>query len=193
MGAAALSDDQVVTASQRIVPIYVDCTKKGDNADLLDKYKVRGFPTVIYTDADGAPIREMQNRDAPAIVKDIETVAGKVAPRPTFWQPSVAFAREIGKKARKPVAVYFVDPKADLAKLHAKLAKDLGDRKTKFLWVLESGQEPSLKKNQLDSAPAVMVLDPKADEPLARIPVKEDDKAEVLNKALDEAARLMKK
>jgi hypothetical protein len=181
MGAASLSDDRVVAASQRIVPIYVDCTKKGDNSDLLAKYGVRGYPTVIYTDADGAPLREMQNRDAPAIVKDIETVAGKVAPRPTFLQPSVAFAREIGKKGKKPIAVYHVDPKSDLLKVHAKLAKDLGDRKTKFLWVFEPGP------------PGVLVLDPKAEEPLARIAVKEDDKADVLNKALDEAAKLMKK
>jgi hypothetical protein len=193
MGAAALSDDRVVAASLRIVPIYVDCTKKGDNADLLAKYNVRGYPTVIYTDADGAQLREMQNRDAPGIVKDIETVAGKVAPRPTIWQPSIAFAREIGKKGKKPIAVYFVDPKADLAKVHLKLMKDLGDRKTKFLWVLESGQEQSLKKHQLESAPAVIVLDPKADEPLARIPIREDEKADVLNRALDEAAKLLKK
>ena len=181
MGAASLSDEKVVAATQRIVPIYVDCTKKGDNADLLDKYNVRGYPTVIYTDADGTPLREMQNRDAPGIVKDIETVAGKVAPRPTLWQPSVAFAREAGKKSKKPIAVVVVDPKADLVKVTAKLMKDLGDRKTKFLWVLEPGQ------------PGVLVLDPKAEEPLARIPVKEDDKPDVLNKALDEAAKLLKK
>lgn len=193
MGAAALSDDKVVAAAQRIVPIYVDCTKKGDNSDLLAKYKIQGYPTVIYTDAEGAPIREMQSRDASAIVKDIETVAGKVAFRPTIWQPSIAFAREIGRRARKPVAVYVVDPKADLLKVNAKLMKELGDRKTKFLWVLESGQPAMLKKHQLDSAPAVLVLDPKAEEPLARIPVKEDDKADVLNKALDDAAKLLKK
>ena len=77
--------------------------------------------------------------------------------------------------------MYVVDPKSDLAKVSAKLTKDLGDRKTKFLWVLESGKE----------APAVIVFDPKADEPLARIPVKESSK-DVLNKALDEAAKLMK-
>jgi hypothetical protein len=181
MGAAALSDDLVVAASQRIVPIYVDCTKKGDNADLLTKYGVRGYPTVIYTDADGTPIREMQNRDAPAIVKDIETVAGKVAPRPTIWQPSIAFAREVGKKAKKPIAVYFADPKSDLVKVNAKLMKELGDRKTKFLWVLAPGQ------------PGVHVLDPKEEEPLARISIKDDDKADVLNKALDDAAKLFKK
>src|SRR5688500_6928763 len=144
MGAAALSDDKVAAVAQRIVPIYVDCTKKGENSDLLARYKVQGYPTVLYTDADGNSLREMQSRDAAAIVKDIETVAAKVAPRPSIWQPSVAVAREIGRKAKKPVAVYFVDPKSDLAKVHAKLMKDLGDRKTKFLWVLESGQEAML-------------------------------------------------
>lgn len=175
------------------MPIYVDCTKKGDYSDLLAKYKVQGYPTTIYTDADGNPLREMESRDPAAIVKDIETVVGKVAPRPSIWQPSAAFAKEIGKRAKKPVAIYFADPKADLARASAKLAKDLGDRKAKFLWVLESGQPASLKKQELETAPAVVVLDPKSDEVLSRISVKEDDKPDVLNKALDDALKLLKK
>ena len=100
LGEEAFSDDRVVAASQWIVPVYVDCTKKGDNADLQARYNVKAMPAVIYTDADGAPLREMQNRDAPGIVKDIETVAGKVASRTTLWQPSVALAREAGAEHR---------------------------------------------------------------------------------------------
>ena len=31
------------------------------------------------------------------------------------------------RKAKKPIAVYVVDPKADLVKVHGKLTKDLGE------------------------------------------------------------------
>lgn len=175
----------------RLVPIYVDCTKKGDYSDLLAKYKVQGYPTTIYADADGNPLREMDSRDPAAIVKDIDTVVGKVSPRPSIWQPSLSFAKEIAKKAKKPVAIYVVDPKADLAKTNARLMKELGDRKTKLLWVLESAT--MLKKYELETAPAVVVVDPKSGDVLARISVKEDDKPDVLNKALDDASKLLKK
>jgi len=170
----------------------VDCTKKGDYAALLARYKVKGYPTVIYADADGNPLREMNSRDAADLIKDIDAAVGKVVPQPTIWQPSAAAAREIAKKSKKPVAIYYVDPKADLQKFNAKLMKDLGERKTKFFWVLEAGTE-ALRKYELSAAPAVVVIDPKTDEAVAKIPLKDDDKADVLNKALDEAAKQLKK
>ena len=45
----------------------------------------------------------------------------------------------------------------------------------------------------MEAAPAVVVIDPKSGEPAARIAVKPDDKPDVLNKALDEAAQKIKK
>jgi hypothetical protein len=135
----------------------------------------------------------MESRDAAGILKDIDVVVGKVAPRATIWQPSVAIAKEAGKKSRKPVAIYLVDPKTDLAKVSAKLMKDLGDRKTKFVWVLEYGQAATLKKYEADAAATIVVIDFRTDEPVARIPVKDDDKTDGLIKALDEAAKLLKK
>jgi small-conductance mechanosensitive channel len=45
----------------------------------------------------------------------------------------------------------------------------------------------------VEEAPAIVVIDPKSGEPAARIVVKPDDKADVLNKALDEAAPKIKK
>jgi thiol-disulfide isomerase/thioredoxin len=193
LGATALSDEKVVAATQRLIPIYVDCTKKGEQTELLNRYKVQAYPTILYVDPDGNPLREMENRDASAIIKDIDVVASKVASRPTFWQPSLAAAKEAGKKGRKPVAIYLVDPKADLVKINAKLTKDLGDRKGKFLWVLESGQSAMLKKYEVDAPSTLVAIDPRSDEVLSRIPVKEDDKPEALNKALDDALKAMKK
>ena len=137
--------------------------------------------------------REMESRDASGIIKGIEVVVGKVTPRTTLWQPTVAAAKEAGKKNKKPVAVYLVDPRVDLLKVNARLTKDLGDRKSRFVWVLESGQPGTLKKYEADSAATVVVIDSKTDEVVSRIPFKDDDKAEVLNKALDDAAKLLKK
>src|SRR5262245_4351651 len=121
--ATVLTDEKVVAATQRLIPVYVNCTKKGDYMDLMDRFKVQSYPRIIYADADGNPVREMETRDAAAIVKDIDAVMAKVNPRQTFWQPSVALAKETGKKTRKPVAIYQADPKTDLVKLNAKLTK----------------------------------------------------------------------
>ena len=182
LGATAFSDDKVVAAAQRLIPIYVNSTRKGEYQDLRTRYKIQAYPAVLYVDPDGNLLREMDNRDAAGILRDIDAVTAKVPPRPTLWTISLAVARDAGRKARKPVAVVVVDPKADLAKFSAKLAKDLGDRKARFFWVLEPGPEPMVK-----------VFDPAAEEPVVRIPIKEDDKPETLNKALDEAARSLKK
>jgi hypothetical protein len=102
----------------------------------------------------------------------------------------LALAQEHGGKVD-----WIRDPEFGLIK--AKLAKDLGDRKGKFLWVLELGKPETLKGYGAEAAPAVVVLDPKAPdpsaEPVARIAVREKDKPDVLNKALDEAAKKLKK
>ena len=193
LGTTVLADDKVVTASQRLIPVYIDCTKKGDNTELTARYKVQGFPTILYVDPEGNVLREMESRDATALVKDIDVVVAKVAPRTTMWQPSVAPAKEAAKKAKKPLAIYLADPKADLVKAAAKLNKDLGDRKTRFAWLLESGQPATLKKYEVETPSIVIVVDPRTDDVLARIPVRDDDKPEALNKALDDAARLLKK
>lgn len=193
LGTTVLADDKVVAATQRLIPVYLDCTKKGDNTELMTRYKVQGFPTILYVDPDGGVLREMESRDAAAVVKDIDVVVAKVAPRTTLWQPSVAIAKETAKKGKKPLAIYLADPKADLVKAAAKLGRDLGDRKTKFAWILESGQHAALKKYDVETPSMVIVVDPRTDDVLAKIPVKEDDKPDALNKALDDAARLLRK
>lgn len=197
MNAGAFSNDKVVAAAQRVVPILVDCSAKGQNEELQQKYGVQGYPTAIYVDPEGKQIREMGSRDAGAIVSEIEGMAKKYPGRPSIWQGSFKAAVALGKQAKRPVAVYVADPKDDLLKLNAKLMKDLGDRKTKFLWVLEIGHEAALKTYGVEAAPAVIVVDPKAEdplkEPLGRLAIKADEKADVLNKALDEAHKSYKK
>jgi hypothetical protein len=193
LNAGAFSDDKVLAATPKLVPVMVDCSARGQNADLMKLYGVSGFPTVIYVDPDGKQIKEMDSREAGAIASEIGQVTARFPGRPSMWLPSVKTAVELGKKSKKPVALYLADPKADLVKANAKLMKDLGDRKTRFLWVLEPAREDSLKKYSLETAPAIVVLDPKTDEVLGTILCKDDAKAEDLQKALDEAAKKLKK
>src|SRR4030095_7048011 len=47
LGASALSDEKVVAASQRLIPVYVDCTKKGEQTELLNRYKDGGLPPTL--------------------------------------------------------------------------------------------------------------------------------------------------
>lgn len=159
----------------------------------MKKYGIQGFPTVVYTDSEGKQIREMDSRDPSGILREIDGVALKNPGRPTIWQGSLKSALELGKRSKKPVALVLVDPKADLIKMTAKLMKDLGDRKTKLLWVLEPARADSLAKYKTESTPSVLLIDSKTEAASAPIALKEDGKADDLNKPLDEALKALKK
>ena len=119
-----------------IVPILVDCSGDGQNAELMQQYSVQGFPTVIYTDPNGEQIKEMAGRAPAALQQDVENLIKKYPGRPSMWANSQHGGIEGAKKAKKLVALYVVDEKADLAKELARMQKDVAERKTKFVWVL---------------------------------------------------------
>jgi hypothetical protein len=59
------------------MPIFVDCDWGKKNKDLSTKYKIRGYPTVIFTDPDGNEIERLGKRDAGSVASQIEGVASK--------------------------------------------------------------------------------------------------------------------
>lgn len=181
----------MVEAAKLVVPVLVDCSNKGSHEDLMKKYAVQGYPTVVYADPEGKKTGEMNSRDAGPIVNEIQGIAKKFPGRPSIWQNSAAGCAEMAKRSKKPIAVYVAEDGADLLKLALKLQKDLGDRRTKFLWVMEHA---TAKDRGLEDPSGVIVLDPsKLEEPAEKIGVQSGDKPEVLNKALDEAAKKLKK
>ncbi len=182
-----------MAAAQKLVPVLVDCSERGQNEALMKKYGIQGFPTVVYTDPDGKQIREMDSRDPAGVLREIDGVAQKNPGRPTIWQGSLKSALELGKRAKKPVALVLVDPKADLVKLTAKLMKDLGDRKSRLLWVLEPARGDILSRYKAETAPAVVLIDSKTDVASPPIALKEDGKADELTKPLDEALKAVRK
>src|SRR5437773_1406280 len=84
----------------------------------------------VFVDPDGNKLKEMNGREAKAIIGDIDGVTQKFAGRPSMFANSVPGAIEAAKKAKKPlpVVVYVADEKTDPLRLLAKLAKDVGDR-----------------------------------------------------------------
>ena len=129
-----------------MVPIYVDCTNKGDQESLQREFDVKGYPTVLYVDPSGKVIKEMGSREAGAIVGEISSVAKKFPGRPTFWQNSVKGATTLAKATKKKIAVYVAKEDADPIKMNQSLTKNLGDRKSKLLWVWETGTKKVLEE-----------------------------------------------
>ena len=54
MERGAFSDANVVAAAKKgVICILVDCNWGKANTDLSTKYKVRGYPTILFVDKDG--------------------------------------------------------------------------------------------------------------------------------------------
>ena len=78
MSAGAFSDDAVVKASaDKVVAVYVDCTKPDQNKELQEKYKVEGYPTLLFVDpAAEKQVADVYPADAKSFVAEIEKHAG---------------------------------------------------------------------------------------------------------------------
>ena len=59
------------------MPIFVDCDWGKKNNDLSEKYGIRGYPTVIFTDPDGKEVDRLKKRDAASVTTQIEDLAKK--------------------------------------------------------------------------------------------------------------------
>jgi hypothetical protein len=185
----------VVVSSTRVVPIYVDCTTKGQNEELQTKYEVKGYPTVLYLNPDGSKIRGMGARDAGPVTSDLDGIAKKFPGRPSLWQNSIKGAVALGKAQKKLVALYVAKEDADPQKVTASFMKNLGDKKTKLLWTWETGTAKVLESRSLELAPAVLIFDTAKDpeELLGKATIKEGDDPKLLNQAIDEILKNTKK
>jgi hypothetical protein len=55
----------------------VDCDWGRKNTDVSDRYGIRGYPTVLFTDPDGKVLESLGSRNAPSVLAQIESVAGR--------------------------------------------------------------------------------------------------------------------
>jgi hypothetical protein len=57
--------------------IFVDCNWGKKNKDVSDKYAIRGYPTVVFTDPEGKEIDRLKARDSGSVLTQIDDVAKK--------------------------------------------------------------------------------------------------------------------
>ena len=189
LAAGAFSDDKVAAASARVVPVYYDCTDREAFKDIKEKYGVSGLPTVVYVDVEGKKLKDIVGQsDASAYISAIDNVAKKLPGRASLWQNTAKSAAAAAKAAKKPYAIYVAKADADPLKVTAGLMKNLGDRKTKLIWTWETGTEETLKRLELESAPAIVIYDSVESEgevkPLGKVLLTKDD-AKTLTEGID--------
>ncbi len=167
MGAGALSDDNVVKAFGRIIPVLADGGKLQKQAQ---KFKITGIPAMVFLDPEGNEIGRMKDRSSAGLIAQIDEAIAKHGRAPKFAE-SREKAIEDAKSADKPVAIYFAEesPKSEMAeKLFGELP--LKDMYEPFVWVKEklSVKSDEAKKIGLSTLPALWVIDPRADDPYAK-------------------------
>ena len=75
LSAGAFSDKEVVDATKNVVCVYVDCEWGHKHVDLLMKYQVQSFPTVVYADSDGEEVGRMKSFDPEVLASEFATHA----------------------------------------------------------------------------------------------------------------------
>ena len=70
----------MVKASKSVVCVFVDCAWGARHADLAQKYQVKGFPTVVYTDSEGEEVGRMTDRSPESMVQALTNLAKQHGP-----------------------------------------------------------------------------------------------------------------
>lgn len=150
----------------------VDCTSNPPK-DVLNKYGVKGFPTVLFLDHEGKQVQTLAGRTPDAVKQQIESIAASHTFR-LFPEGSLDDAKASAKESGKLiVAAFFAEEDPKLAKKHLALkAGLLLHPKTKELlprmvWVkrpLEEGEgkerevSAEAKALKVKKAPTIVVL-----------------------------------
>jgi hypothetical protein len=167
--AGAFTDDAVVKASEKLVMVKVDCTDTNKVKDVLTKYGVRGFPTMLFMDPDGKVVGRLGARDAVSIARQFNELS-------TQYRKTVAFADSVeaalatGKTDGKPVLALFTDKSKDAEETETALADDsLQAALARFVAARhEIAKDCELcKRCKAVAGVTVLVLDPRNEDPAA--------------------------
>ena len=80
LDAVAFSHPAIVLQSESFERILINCTKPGLLKGLARKYKVRGFPTVLFLGPDGKTIKTMCSRQPKVLLSHMKEVLEKLNP-----------------------------------------------------------------------------------------------------------------
>ncbi len=163
----------MVEASKGLVPILVDCSN-GCPEDLKQKYGVKGYPTVVFTDHQGKVIESLRSRDTASVKSQMEKVAKEHTVQ-VFLECSIEEAKAKAKEKGKLLAAVFMaegkkhEGKNALLKA-VLLHSELEQVREQLVWVKrpledEDGRDTDEAKTyRANKSGTVVVIDPEAED-----------------------------
>jgi len=148
-------------ASKKIVCVFVDCDWGKKNNDLSDKFKVEGYPTVVFCDPEGKQVAELNAREPARVAAQISEVAKKYG-KAGF--ESFEKAAGVAKEEKKPILYVLVKPNVP-----SSLAAAVADESLKALIEKFIVAQAEITKDNADAKAlsvtdsTLLVLDPNAE------------------------------
>ena len=160
----------VLKAAENLSLILVDCTKSGSNSELMSKYSVRGYPTIVFATPEGKAVGQLQGRDAQAVAMQFGQHAKKHT-RTAAWAESVETAVKAAKKDTKPIILFVSDKRNPKSTVFESFFVHTGSKETLKDFALARKEvdkkDAMLKKLGLKKV-SIVLLDPTAEDPLAK-------------------------
>ena len=167
MSAGALSDDDVVKASEKLNRFMM---MAGKHDAVAKKYGVSGYPTFIFIGPDGKKVGDA-SRDATTLVKQIGETAEKYNRSPK-WAENEETGTGTARQEQKPLVVFYRDDKAKSEAAEQEFnAQAVAEFYGKAVWVqktidLKSDEAKTLG---LTALPALWIVDARVDDAKARV------------------------
>jgi hypothetical protein len=167
LSAGALSDDNVVKASEKLNRYMM---MAGKHDAVAKKYGVTGYPSFFFVGPDGKKVGDA-SRDAGSLIKQIGETADKYNRSPK-WSESEEVAIDAAKKGDMPLVIVYRDakPKSDAA-VQEFNAEPVAEFYGKAAWVQKTIDPKSdeAKTLGISSLPTMFIVDPRVDDAKARI------------------------
>lgn len=136
----------------------------------MQRFGIRGFPTVLFLDHQGNKVEELGSRDAAGVRAQIERVVQNHS-RPLIFEATLEEGLERARSESKLLAVVFMDPTGEdnAAFLDLVLSPPLEQARGRFVWIKRpvTGERnrptEEAKGFGVRKGPAVVVLDPWAE------------------------------
>ncbi|MCO5166912.1 MAG: hypothetical protein M9894_11160 [Planctomycetes bacterium] len=161
----------MVQAARGLVPVMADCTQGNHpHKELMQRFGVRGFPTVLFLDPNGNKVEELGSRDPAGVRGQIERVVQQHA-RPTVSDMSIADGLALAREQKKLLAVAFMEPQGQesAAFLELVMSPQMEAVRGRFHWIRRPAtgerNRPTDEAKELGvrKPPALVILDPWAE------------------------------
>lgn len=157
-------------AAENLSLILVHAAKPGARA-LMNKFGIKGFPTVVFTQSNGTETERLVSRDADAVAEQFAKHAEKHT-RVTAWLESIDKALAAGKEAKKPVLILAVDDRNPASKMLETFFSHNASYKTVSKFAISkvafSKKDETLKAMKIRKGATIYYVDPMDDKLRAR-------------------------